>query len=133
MAEPKLPADVLIEDVASRLNKPVDYVRHVFGNMNTYKRDHGTAHLRLGTTGRGLAPNYRIEPAPDRHAFLSEVKFDEGDWGDTSKYFIAFNGSSHKQMEWGAAELQGAHWSEKYTSYDDVQALLGRLRRLVLP
>lgn len=133
MAQPKLPADVLIEDIVSQLKKPVDYVRQVFGNMNAYKREHGAAHVRLGTTGRGLAPHYRIEPAPDRYAFLTDVKFDNGDWGDTSKYFIAFNGLSHHQMEWGAAELQGAHWSEKYTSYDDVQALLGRLRRPVQP
>ena len=131
MAKAKLATDVTVEAIVAGLNKPVDYVRKMFGNMHDFKREYGAAYVRLGTTGRGLAPHYRIEPAPDRLAFLGEIAISDDDWGDTSKYFLAFNGLSHQKMEWGAAELKGAHWSSAYTAYDDVQSLLGRLRRPV--
>ena len=129
MARPKLRPDDEIADVAPGLAKPTDYVRSVFGNMHAYKKEFGSAFVRIGVTGKGRSPHYRIEPAPDQYAFLSRIENLMNVNADAvAVYFRAFNGVNHKPLPWGIGELQGEHWSTAYSSYESVQLLLGALR-----
>jgi hypothetical protein len=70
-----------------------------------------------------LQRRYRVQV---EHSAIGELAgyFDD----DLSGYFLAFHGPNHKQLEWGARELRAEHWSSRAMSYDDVQALLGKLR-----
>jgi HTH-type transcriptional regulator / antitoxin HigA len=43
------------------LARPESYVRGVLENMYECKREHGNAAARIGITGGGVAPNYKIE------------------------------------------------------------------------
>jgi hypothetical protein len=51
--------DGTIADVLTTLSKPESYVRGM--PENRCKREHGNAASRIGITGGGVAPNYRIE------------------------------------------------------------------------
>lgn len=78
------------------------------------------AFVRLGTTGRGVAPHYRVEPEFDLEVFV-----DDDRW---AAHFVAYHGRSHKQLPWGFGELRGEHWSDSKLSFEEVQKLLGSLR-----
>jgi hypothetical protein len=123
MPDSEIPNDVVISDILHTLDRPEQYVRRVFGNMVEYRKEHGTAVVRIGRTGRGIAPHYRVQV---EHSAIGEVAGHFND--DPSEYFMAFHGRSHQQLEWGARELRTEHWSSRAMIYDDVQALLGKLR-----
>jgi hypothetical protein len=92
--------------------------------MVDYAKVHGAAVLRLGTTGRGIAPHYRVQK---EHSAIGDLvgHLDS----DESGYFTAFHGRTHKQLDWGAHELRTEHWSTRAMTYEEVQSLLGDLRR----
>jgi len=112
--------NVTIADIATRLNRPDEYMRRVLGNMSSCKKKHGAAFVRIGTTGRGLAPHYRVEPEFEFEKIL------DGDLWDAQ--FVAYHGRSHKQLSWGFGELRDDHWSVDKMSFEEVQHLLGSLR-----
>ena len=66
MAGRSLDQATTILDVAERLNTLGDrdkYVREVFGNLVRLRRDTDEpVQVRLGITGSGVSPHYRIEP-----------------------------------------------------------------------
>ena len=115
--------DAIISDIVPTLDNAEEYVRRVFENMVEYRKTHGTAFVRVGTTGRGIAPHYRVQK---EHSATKE--FVGYTLDDASGYFMAFHGRNHKQLEWGARELRTEHWSSRAMSYDEVQTLLGKLR-----
>jgi hypothetical protein len=122
---PALPENATISDILPTLDNAESYVRQVLGNMADYRKTHGAAVVRLGTTGRGIAPHYRVQKEHDEAGFgelLGRVIDDE------SGYFTAFHGRSHKQLAWGSRELRGQHWSTRAMSFDEVQSVLGQLR-----
>jgi len=53
--------DATIADVVGTLNKPLEYVRRVLERMWECKRQFGIALVRIGVTGEGRTPNYRVE------------------------------------------------------------------------
>jgi hypothetical protein len=109
-------------DVIDTLDRPEEYLRGILQNMMLCKRRHGSANVLIGTTGRGIAPHYRIEPdQPDLDIWLDSKT-------DLSPFFIAYHGRSHKRLDWGLSELQHASWSMEASSLEDVQLLLGKLR-----
>jgi hypothetical protein len=57
--------DATIADLLNSLNKPREYVQRVYENMWECKLEHGNASVRIGITGAGRAPYYRIEYARD--------------------------------------------------------------------
>ena len=120
MASVKLDDDATIADITTKLDNPTEYVRGVFGNMVDCNKEHGTALVRIGTTGRGIVPHYRVEPE-----FTLESFGDEDLW---TTHFVAFHGRNHKRLDWGFGELRGEHWSGGKMSYEEVQNLLGALR-----
>jgi hypothetical protein len=56
-----LSQDATIADVLATLARAESYVRGMLENMYECKREHGNAVARIGITGGGVAPNYRIE------------------------------------------------------------------------
>jgi hypothetical protein len=109
-----------IADIVSTLESPVKYVRGVFGNMIDFRKEHGDAFVRIGTTGRGIYPHYRVE------AELSPYQIDD-EW-DPVKNFTAFNGKNHKKLDWEWPIVRGHNWSAETMNCDEVQQLLGSLR-----
>jgi hypothetical protein len=67
----KLPLDATIADVLASLARPESYVRQMLGNLYDCKNEHGSAEARIGITGDGIAPNYRLEFKPEQSSRLS--------------------------------------------------------------
>ena len=111
------PSDTLT-DILDTLKNPSEYVRGVLGNLMICKKEYGSACVRIGTTGGGISPHYRIEPA---------AEFSRDDWLD-ERFWQAYDGRNHKRLDWGFSELRDQHWSPKAMNFDDVQNLLGKLR-----
>src|SRR5439155_17525249 len=99
MPQSTIASDAILSDVVATLHKPKEYVRRVLGNMFEFKKTHGAAVLRLGTTGRGIVPNYRVQK--DHDSLSPLVALIEN---DKSVFYSAFHGRTHKQLEWGASE-----------------------------
>ena len=120
----KLVGDETIRDIADRLSQPESYVRGVFGNMAAYRKEVGAEPIvKIGCTGEGFYPHYRIEPEsrPDPHAIID---FDM----DGFLKLATFNGRNHSAMDWTAKDIVGEHWSSGSMTYRDVQNLLGDIR-----
>lgn len=117
---PTLHRDVIISDIVPNLERAEEYIRRVLGQMSACKKAHGTAEVRLGITGQGIAPHYRVEPTLDMDTFN----------GNFEDYFAPFHGRSHEKLDWGPFDLKTDHWSDKVMSYDEVSDLLGSVRKL---
>ena len=63
-----IPADATIASIAQAhtLNRPLRYVLNVYTHMWSCKKKFGNAFVRVGITGEGKAPHYRIEYSNDR-------------------------------------------------------------------
>lgn len=118
-----------ISDIVDKLSKPEDYVRRVYGNMLAYKNENGAAFVRIGITGKGRAPHYRLQ-----HSRTVVFLLPPDDWDEKRKveewklYYRAFNGTSHEMMNWSDEQLSENNWSGEEMSLEDIKALLGRLR-----
>jgi hypothetical protein len=86
-----LPEDATLADVLAILAKPENYVRRMLENMYNCKREHGNAESRLGITGSGIAPHYRIE------FLIPEISF--GTMVGIRGTYV-FDGRSHKPIPW---------------------------------
>ena len=117
MQKPSLTPDVTIADIVSKLENPDAYVADVLGNMLDLKKTKGTAFVRIGTTGRGIAPHYRV--SPDSRPMLDDL---EGSFerGDLEALFVAFHGRRYKRLPWGSREMRRENWSSGQMSYDEV-------------
>jgi hypothetical protein len=124
-----LPPDVILTDDAIKLRYPLRYVRGVIGNMFDFKKDHGDVFLRLGTTGIGAAPHYRLQKDPTTGGTsVGEIVAHLHD-GTIAEYFSAFSGLNHMPLEWGRDELITSNWSKRSMSLEEVQKYLGELRK----
>jgi hypothetical protein len=58
-----LPDDAILAELVERrtLNKPEAFVRQVLEYMHQCRREYGEPSVRIGVTGEGRAPNYRLE------------------------------------------------------------------------
>jgi hypothetical protein len=125
MAREKILRDAIVADVASGLDKPSEYVRHILANLWDCKGKHGNATVRIGVTGVGISPHYRID-------YLCELP----EIGKMEVNFGAFDGRNHKVIrvieEASVAKdesvLMKEHWSERSNTLDEIAALLGELR-----
>jgi hypothetical protein len=93
-----------------RLADPETFVSRAFGVVHRYARSHGDVRLRLGITGTGQFPNYRIEDA------------------ESGEHLGAFNGANHEPWPEGE-NIQGVGtWSKATMSRGEVEELLGEVR-----
>jgi len=60
---PNLSADATIADIMSSLATPEDYLRRVIGTFYQMQKAHGNVTVRIGVTGQGKMPHYRIDDA----------------------------------------------------------------------
>ncbi|RAZ88505.1 hypothetical protein DPM33_23560 [Mesorhizobium hawassense] len=121
MARVRLPEDATVLYVVRTLDNPRVYVEGLFNKMHDYKRLHGSAFVRIGITGGGRIPHYRLEPTNSTTGFLAE--FGNG-IGDLARHFEAYHGQTHKQLDWGMSRLKGENWSRVYMSYEQIRELL---------
>jgi hypothetical protein len=137
MASNKILKDGTITAVLSRLHDKDKYISGVLRNMYDCKRAHGSAAVRIGTTGEGAHPHYRVEPELGE---VMEWVYLLGDDDLTPEqraqkeaelavtYYKAFNGRSHKQLSWGKDDLQAYSWSSQSMTLAQVQQLLNEVR-----
>jgi hypothetical protein len=126
-------ADATIRDVVGRLNKPAEYLRRVLEHMYECKREFETAFVRIGVTGNGRAPNYRIEYSKDSSGHwtyavyngLSHQQID--DLGDLGEFLLA--PLEEIEIKRPDRSLQREHWSSRAMQWDEVAIVLGELRR----
>ena len=113
----KIPHNNTIADIVGSLSKPEEYVRGVVGHLSECHIETGRngAYVRIGITGRGIVPNYRIEMPP----------LDEG--SGYMPTWKAFRGSNHKILV-DENILTDENWSNKSMSYHETRTLLGQIR-----
>ena len=136
MSHNSIPADATIAVIKGRLRDPIEYVRRVLMNMQSCKEEHGDAVVRIGITGEGVAPHYRIEPEEGLGApvgrELSSHTSDEMERERTyilRAFYNAYNGFSHKkQIRWSHKELQDDSWSRHSMILAEVRDLIGEMR-----
>jgi len=104
-----LAKNVTLRDIRSKLSNRESYVAAAFGVVHRAAREHGDIVMRLGVTGTGQAPNYRIET-------------------NSGEVLFAIDGSNHER--WAAGErFDGADtWSQSVMTRTEVEELLGELR-----
>ncbi|HEY1932273.1 MAG TPA: hypothetical protein VGG99_09700 [Acetobacteraceae bacterium] len=110
MPAKRLPLDATIADVVSTLAKAEDYVRHVVSNLSRMQREYGTVVVRIGITGTGHLPNYRLDHADG-----------------PSEPIAAFDGATHKPFS-DVRKIDTENWSTGSMTYQEVRDLLGKLR-----
>lgn len=75
-----------ISDIVHVLPDPIEYVSSVVGNFVSHGYDPETSAIRIGVTGAGFAPNYKIEEPTvpvHGHRALAPLRDDY----DASPYF----------------------------------------------
>ena len=101
--------DATLRDVRSMLPKAESFVRRVLGVMLQHKRAHGSAMMRLGITGTGQAPNYRIET-------------------QAGEPIVAIDGANHGPWPEEARFEGSENWSTATMSEQDIKELIGEIR-----
>jgi hypothetical protein len=117
-----LATDITLADVvaAHTLGRPLDYVRGVLENLHFATRKHGSVFVRLGITGTGQYPHYRIDSLERRKGVFDDREHD---------HFMAleaYNGRNHRPLVREGEEvdiLRDEHWSTRGMAHPDVQAL----------
>ncbi len=96
----------------------------VVSNFVTYGYDAETSTVRFGTTGSGVAPNYKIEESG--HPATFNVK------GHAVTMTVTpgrtFSGRNHREMsELDNLERHDCHWSRSKLTFDELKTLLSHL------
>ncbi len=105
-----LSQDATLRDVLPSLDNPENFVRQALGVMHDATKEHGSVVMRLGITGTGRAPNYRLENA------------------ETGDPIMALDGANHRRWPDGEIFLAAPNWSTAVMSKDAVANLLGEIR-----
>jgi hypothetical protein len=113
-----------IGDLVHVLADPVGYVNAVVSNFVAYGYDPETSAVRIGVTGSGVAPNYRIEKPSVQFTF---------NIGGTTITMIEtpgriFNGPNHREMtELYDLERHAKNWSENMMMIVELKTLLSHI------
>ena len=110
MTRTTIPADAILDDVLPTLNDPEEYVRVVLDNLYKCEREHASCTVKLGITGEGKAPYYRID-------YIDEN-------GATGLF-----GSYAGKVAGKGIETHEETWSSRSMTKDEVAAVLGKLRK----
>lgn len=112
MSRTPIARDATITDVLRTLADPEEYVRRVLSTVSSIRSKHGSVVVRIGVTGNGFLPNYRIDHS-----------------GTSCEPINAFDGATHKPFT-DVANIDTENWSTCSMTYDEVRELLGRIRGL---
>jgi hypothetical protein len=102
--------DATIGDVLATLDNAEEYVRRLLSTMGAMRPQHGAVVVRIGITGKGVMPNYRIDHA-----------------GEPSRSISAFDGQTHKPFT-DVRNIDTENWSTRSLTYDEVRGVLGQIR-----
>lgn len=125
----KLPNDATLEFIINNglLNKPLEWVSAVSNKMRALPTDRGPYCVRIGVSGTGHSPNYRIEPIskPDRTpedngGNVFEIP-DTPYWEYLAAINTAYNGRNHETLVSG---LVPENWSTQTSTQEEVNRLL---------
>src|SRR5262245_12879910 len=113
-----------VSDLIPILSDPTEYVIGILGNFLSYGYDPETSSVRIGVTGAGVCPNYKIEEPSFSHIVAV---------GSLRCLFTAtpahtFSGRNHREMT--ELDDQGRHdenWSTATMSFAELKALLSNL------
>ena len=118
----RISGDATLADV---IQTPEDYLCAVLRHLHRCRKENGgNLVLRIGITGRGIVPHYRI----DEH---SRWKLFDNEENDNFAAVAAFNGRNHEPLVTEGEEPELLHdhnWSTRAMTFDEVKALLGSLR-----
>ncbi|MCJ2121945.1 hypothetical protein [Methylobacterium sp. J-077] len=116
------PPDATIADVLENLEDPEGYLRQVLVTMRMCQKHYGDAWVRIGVTGKALAPSYRID-RPDASSAPTEAGAGE----PGTAIFGAYGGRSHDRFtQVNTAETR---WSSRSLGMAEMLALHDSLRR----
>lgn len=117
-----------VRDILNSLRDPEEYVRGVLGNMVDYKNRRGSVLFRMGISGEGVIPNYRLQ--------VTDSKLDEvsGVFSPDSDVFEAYSGQTHRRLNWTIQEMLASRsWSNHFQTREDIMMLLGEIRGVGRP
>ncbi len=125
----KLPADATLQYIVNNglLNKPFDWMSALGKNLRTLPKDRGPYCVRIGISGTGHSPNYRIEPMLEPERTLEDEKATVFDIPDTAHWAYlaarntAYNGRNHEILVSG---LVPENWSTKTSTEKEISDLL---------
>lgn len=107
-----LPADTTVADVVATLDRPEHYVCGVLEKLYECKKLNGNARVKIGTSGRGLRPYYRIVYDCPAGEAVYNTFFD-----------------NHRSFaEEGQPVEGGQRWSSRSMTLEEVAVLRGSLR-----
>jgi hypothetical protein len=130
-AHAALGRDVTIANLLETLARPEDYVRGVLENLYACLSQRsgsqkGDLFVRIGVTGNGIVPHYRID------------YFSSKGLGNISvcATFGAFDGRTHKKIalleeasiQRDESILLDQNWSTRSTTFKEIENLLGQIR-----
>lgn len=131
----KLPHDANLEYIVNNglVNRPSDWIRGVFGNLLKLPKEYGPYCVRIGLTGTGHSPNYRIEPIneaertpEDDEATIFNIP-NTPRWAYLEARNNAFDGRNHKKTS-RLSGLAQDNWSTRTSTEQEIKDLLQRLR-----
>lgn len=106
----RLDPDATLRSVISSLLDPDDFVSRAFGVVHVATKEHGSVLMRLGVTGTGKLPNYRLDSAA------------------TGQPIVAIDGNNHAPWAGPSDISRPDNWSTATMTKGEIEALLGELR-----
>ena len=103
-----LPTDATFRELRTSSAQAERFVRRVLGIMGEAQKAHGALTARMGTTGTGIAPNYRFENESGRPVF-------------------AVDGATHVPWPEGESFDGTENWSSATMTYAEIQSILRAL------
>src|SRR5712692_1951203 len=112
--------DSRISDLVHVLSAPLEYVSGVVSNFVLYGYDRETSAIRIGVTGEGIFPNYKIEePSVSVTITVRSCQIEM-----TKTPARTFSGRNNREMaELDDHERHDKNWSTKTMSFDELVAL----------
>ena len=108
-----------IGDVLHTLSDPEEFVRGILGTFigENFSRDEAV--IRIGVSGKGIAPHYCIEQGSDlSHITIGSLQTEVRAYAKSA----VFHGQSHNQIL--DNECKGISWSSATMTFAEVQAIL---------
>jgi hypothetical protein len=93
------------------LKKPEDYVCGVLEKLYAFRREHENVGVRIGISGRGTMPYYRIVHGAQ----------------DRDEHILGTFSENHKPLAAAILDAVNGYWSTKVMTFEEVQALRGKI------
>ena len=106
---PNIPKNATLRDLLSGLSDKDAFVSGVFGVAHRAAKERGEINVRMGVTGTGKFPNYRVEDAAGLPMY-------------------AINGANHERWPEGEEFSAPENWSTETMTNEEVKDLLAEVR-----